>query len=115
MPDLKDYKLAKIFTVEPDELSEEQETMLSAVKEARTTPRDPRFRAHNQAGHCWNRYNEWLVCLKQTSSDEDACKPLRYMAINVCPGIWTEKWDEEREEGLFPGIKVDMKKSQEDE
>jgi hypothetical protein len=32
---------------------------------------------------------------------------MRYMALKICPYIWYEKWDEEREEGKFTGIKVD--------
>mmetsp|Transcript_4595 Transcript_4595/g.7148 ORF Transcript_4595/g.7148 Transcript_4595/m.7148 type:complete len:107 (-) Transcript_4595:155-475(-) len=106
MPDIDDYKLNKIFTATPPDLSAEEETLLKAVKQVRTTPRDARFPAFNQAGHCWNRYNEWLVCLKQTGKDEDSCKPMRQLATSVCPSIWYDKWDEEREEGTFPGVKV---------
>ena len=78
---------------------------MEVVKNVRTTPRDGRFLAQNQAPHCWNRYNEWLLCLKNTKDDE-GCKSMRQMAISICPTIWTEKWDEEREEGTFPGVKV---------
>jgi cytochrome c oxidase subunit 6b len=106
MPDVTDYKLNKIFTEAPPPLNAEEQNLLAQVKAVRTTPRDARFPAFNQAGHCWNRYNEWLVCVKQTK-DEEGCKSLRYMAMNVCPSLWTEKWDEERTEGIFPGIKTD--------
>ena len=34
-----------------------------------------------------NRYNEWVMCLKKTDSDEDACKPMRQFAvISLAPG-----------------------------
>ncbi|EEC50310.1 predicted protein, partial [Phaeodactylum tricornutum CCAP 1055/1] len=69
----------------------------------RTTPRDERFPSSNQALHCWNRYNEWLLCVKQ-SGDEDNCKPMRQFAESICPGIWLESFDEQRDDGSFSGI-----------
>ena len=50
-------------------------------------------------------YNEWVLCLKKTDGDEDACKPMRQFALSICPDDWYNKWDEEREEGTFSGIK----------
>mmetsp|Transcript_26825 Transcript_26825/g.39225 ORF Transcript_26825/g.39225 Transcript_26825/m.39225 type:complete len:114 (-) Transcript_26825:179-520(-) len=101
-------KLNKIFSATPEVLTKEEEAMLTVVKSVRTTPRDPRFPSTNQAPHCWNRYNEWILCLKQTK-DEDGCKPLRHLALNICPSIWYEKWDEEREEGTFAGLQMEDK------
>ena len=104
-PDIETYKLNKIFTAPVGDLSAEQQELLNEVKATRTTPRDNRFAgAQNQANHCWNRYNEWLVCLKSTK-DEEGCKNMRNLAVKICPSIWTEKWDEERDEGTYPGIK----------
>jgi cytochrome c oxidase subunit 6b len=102
-----ELKLNKIFTEQPAEpLNEEEKALLKMVKNVRTTPRDVRFaNSQNQAAHCWNRYNEWLLCLKQTK-DEEGCKAMRQMALSICPSIWTEKWDEEREEGTFAGLHV---------
>ena len=79
---------------------------MEVVKNVRTTPRDARFQSTNQAGHCWNRYNEWLLCLKNTKGDDEGCKNMRQLAISICPTIWTEKWDEERDEGKFAGIQI---------
>ena len=93
-----------IFSKEPLQLTKEQEAAMDIVKNVRTTPRDPRFPTQNQANHCWNRYNEWVLCLKNTG-DEDGCKNMRQLAVSICPSIWTEKWDEEREEGTFAGLK----------
>mmetsp|Transcript_13860 Transcript_13860/g.13448 ORF Transcript_13860/g.13448 Transcript_13860/m.13448 type:complete len:105 (-) Transcript_13860:237-551(-) len=93
-----------IFNAELPELSAEQAATLDVVKSVRTTPRDNRFKkSQNQANHCWNRYNEWLLCVKNTK-DEEGCKNMRQMAVSICPSIWTEKWDEERGEGIYPGI-----------
>ena len=41
----------------------------------------------------------------ETDGDEDACKPMRQFALSICPDDWYNKWDEEREEGTFSGIK----------
>ena len=100
-------KINKIFTESMPELSAEDAARLDIVKNVRTTPRDARFPSQNQANHCWNRYNEWLLCLKSTKGDEDGCKNMRQMAVSICPSIWSEKWDEEREESTFPGLKVE--------
>lgn len=96
----------KIFTEAPPPLNQEEQALFNRVKTIRTTSRDARFPSSNQAGHCWNRYNEWLLCLKQTENSSD-CQPLRYYATSICPSLWTDKWDEEREEGTFPGLKVE--------
>mmetsp|Transcript_11665 Transcript_11665/g.15392 ORF Transcript_11665/g.15392 Transcript_11665/m.15392 type:complete len:105 (+) Transcript_11665:135-449(+) len=101
-----EIKLNKIFSETIPELSKEESVLLDQVKAVRTTPRDARFPSQNQANHCWNRYNEWLLCVKQTG-DQDGCKTLRQHALSICPSIWSEKWDEEREEGTFPGLQVD--------
>lgn len=100
-------KINKIFTESMPELSAEDAARLDIVKNVRTTPRDARFPSQNQANHCWNRYNEWLLCLKSTKGDEDGCKNMRQMAVSICPSLWSEKWDEEREESTFPGLKVE--------
>eukprot|EP00588_Corethron_pennatum_P012480 CAMPEP_0194278978 /NCGR_PEP_ID=MMETSP0169-20130528/12890_1 /TAXON_ID=218684 /ORGANISM="Corethron pennatum, Strain L29A3" /LENGTH=91 /DNA_ID=CAMNT_0039023309 /DNA_START=67 /DNA_END=342 /DNA_ORIENTATION=+ len=73
----------------------------------KTTPtQNKKFPNVNQASHCWNRYNEWVLCLKETDSDEAACKKLRGLAVSICPNDWREAWDEERAEGNFSGLKV---------
>jgi len=94
-----------IFTKDGPELSELQKETMDIVKDVRTTKRDARFSTQNQANHCWNKYNEWLVCVKNTG-DQEGCKNMRQSAVSICPSIWTEKWDEEREEGTFPGFQT---------
>ena len=37
-------------------------------------------------------------------NDEDGCEFMRQYALSLCPDTWIEKWDEEREEGTFPGM-----------
>ena len=99
---MSNAKISKTFTVEPPALSKEDEARFSMIKNVRTTPHDDRFPSTNQAMHCWNRYNEWLVCTQQ--SDEDNCKPLRQYAASICPSMWFEQWDEQRDGGSFSGI-----------
>lgn len=105
-PDIETYKLNKIFSAPVGDLTAGEQELFNEIKANRTTPRDARFPTQNQANHCWNRYNEWLVCLKSTK-DEEGCKSMRHMALKICPSLWREKWDEERGEGTYPGIKVD--------
>ena len=31
---------------------------------------------------------------------------MRQYALSLCPDNWIEKWDEEREEGTFSGVKM---------
>uniref|UniRef100_A0A7S4JKT8 Cytochrome c oxidase subunit n=1 Tax=Odontella aurita TaxID=265563 RepID=A0A7S4JKT8_9STRA len=99
-------KINKLLSAPAPELSSEEAAALDVVKSVRTTPRDARFPSQNQSNHCWNRYNEWLLCLKSTGGDEAGCKHMRQMAVSICPSIWSEKWDEEREENTYPGIKA---------
>ena len=97
--------LSQIFLDKIPDLDEKQEDLLHQVKNVRTTPRDARFPSQNQALHCWNRYNEWLVCLKQSGDDSDEkCQVYRQFATSICPGPWVENWDEAREEGTFMGV-----------
>eukprot|EP00533_Pseudo-nitzschia_delicatissima_P001817 CAMPEP_0116097844 /NCGR_PEP_ID=MMETSP0327-20121206/10917_1 /TAXON_ID=44447 /ORGANISM="Pseudo-nitzschia delicatissima, Strain B596" /LENGTH=110 /DNA_ID=CAMNT_0003589613 /DNA_START=85 /DNA_END=417 /DNA_ORIENTATION=+ len=97
-------KINKIFSDKIPELDEKQEDLLHQVKNVRTTPRDARFPSQNQALHCWNRYNEWLVCMKQTGDDTDKCQVYRQYSTSICPFAWVENWDEAREEGTFMGV-----------
>eukprot|EP00956_Cyclotella_meneghiniana_P040019 scaffold184921_cov69-Cyclotella_meneghiniana.AAC.1 len=46
--DIDSYKLNKIFTTTPGDLSAEQQELLNEVKATKTTPRDPRFPTQNQ-------------------------------------------------------------------
>lgn len=96
---------SKLFDKEPPKFTPEEKAVATHVMGIRTPSRDARFPSTNQAGHCWNRYNEWLLCLKQTK-DEPGCVALRYNAESICPSLWVEKWDEEREENTFAGLQV---------
>ena len=96
---------------------------------------DPRFPNTNQSQHCWTRYNEWILCQKKAPDSEIckpvvhivilprapaylpcvgcslpfrtffATREARRFMNGICPNEWVERWDEEREEGNFAGIK----------
>lgn len=83
-------------------MNKEQQARLKVLEQATTTPRDDRFPSTNQALHCWNRYNEWVLCTQQ--STEEKCIPLRAYSESICPSNWTEDWDEQREIGNFSGV-----------
>ncbi|KAJ1441167.1 cytochrome c oxidase, subunit VIb [Ochromonadaceae sp. CCMP2298] len=71
----------------------------------KTTPHDKKnFPATNQAHFCWQKYNEFVLCLKKNDGDEDTCKPARALALSICPEEWYTAWDEQREAGNFLGI-----------
>mmetsp|Transcript_2501 Transcript_2501/g.4205 ORF Transcript_2501/g.4205 Transcript_2501/m.4205 type:complete len:96 (-) Transcript_2501:203-490(-) len=83
--------------------------MSSAVKNIlasfSTTPNDKKhFPATNQAHYCWQRYNEFVLCLKKSEGDAEACAPARHLAISLCPEDWINNWDEQRENGNFLGV-----------
>lgn len=82
--------------------------MSTSSTKFRTTPLDSRFPTVNQANHCWNLYNEWVLCTKkaeEAGENAQKCNPKRSSALAICPDEWTEKWDEDRDEGTFAGIK----------
>ncbi len=84
--------------------------MSNLADSIKTTPFDHKFSgAQNQAFHCFNRFNEYVLCLKTTESDADKCKPLRQLAHSICPDDWINKWDEEIPKGTFAGIKLQAK------
>jgi len=44
--------------------------------------------------------------LKSNDGDEDSCKKQRQFAFSICPGSWIERWDGERDEGNFAGVRA---------
>ncbi|QDZ17697.1 subunit H of cytochrome c oxidase [Chloropicon primus] len=68
-----------------------------------TTPYDPRFTTTNQARHCYTRYNEFHKCAAEKGEDAEDCKFFQKAYRSMCPSIWLEKWNEERDAGTFAG------------
>mmetsp|Transcript_6599 Transcript_6599/g.11079 ORF Transcript_6599/g.11079 Transcript_6599/m.11079 type:complete len:89 (+) Transcript_6599:68-334(+) len=71
----------------------------------KTTPHDKKhFPATNQAHYCWQKYNEFVLCMKKSDGDEDACKPALSLARSICPDEWIDNWQDNRDNGAFLGV-----------
>ncbi|CAK0780794.1 hypothetical protein CVIRNUC_005177 [Coccomyxa viridis] len=71
--------------------------------EIKTASYDARFPATNQARHCYTRYNEYHRCVAQKGEGADECRVFQRAYRSLCPGEWLERWNEQREEGTWPG------------
>eukprot|EP00285_Hemiselmis_virescens_P018069 CAMPEP_0173384996 /NCGR_PEP_ID=MMETSP1356-20130122/7573_1 /TAXON_ID=77927 ORGANISM="Hemiselmis virescens, Strain PCC157" /NCGR_SAMPLE_ID=MMETSP1356 /ASSEMBLY_ACC=CAM_ASM_000847 /LENGTH=94 /DNA_ID=CAMNT_0014340603 /DNA_START=79 /DNA_END=363 /DNA_ORIENTATION=+ len=69
----------------------------------KTAPNDVRTPETNQAKHCYFKYNEFFRCEKFKGEGAPACKVLKSHYTSLCPSEWVERWDEQREAGIFPG------------
>lgn len=63
-------------------------------------PYDPRFPNQNQTKNCQINYVDYFRCLKK--KDEGYCAWYKNAYTRLCPNDWIEKWDEQREKGIFP-------------
>ncbi|CAD7696203.1 unnamed protein product [Ostreobium quekettii] len=66
-----------------------------------TAPVDRRFPSVNQARTCYTRYNEFYKCTAEKSEEE--CTFYKKCYQSLCPNEWVERWEEQREEGTWPG------------
>jgi cytochrome c oxidase subunit 6b len=87
--------------VAEEEEPEQEEEAASEDIVVKTTPFDPRFPQQNQAKHCYTRYNEYHKCAAEKGEEE--CASMAKLYRSICPGEWVEKWNEERENGTWPG------------
>eukprot|EP00179_Madagascaria_erythrocladioides_P008437 CAMPEP_0198310510 /NCGR_PEP_ID=MMETSP1450-20131203/2580_1 /TAXON_ID=753684 ORGANISM="Madagascaria erythrocladiodes, Strain CCMP3234" /NCGR_SAMPLE_ID=MMETSP1450 /ASSEMBLY_ACC=CAM_ASM_001115 /LENGTH=78 /DNA_ID=CAMNT_0044013347 /DNA_START=133 /DNA_END=369 /DNA_ORIENTATION=- len=69
----------------------------------RTAPADNRFPTTNQTRHCYARYLEFHACAKQKAPEDEECQKYKRWYLSLCPEEWVEKWDEQKENGTFPG------------
>ncbi|XP_076912005.1 uncharacterized protein LOC143570159 [Bidens hawaiensis] len=69
-----------------------------------TAPGDYRFPTTNQSRHCFTRYVEYHRCVA-AKGEEDAseCDKFAKYYRALCPGEWIDRWNEQRENGTFPG------------
>merc|ERR1711971_251657 len=66
-------------------------------------PFDARFPNQNQTRNCWQNYVDYFRCQKIKGEDYTPCEYFKKVYTNLCPGFWTEAWDDQRESGTFPG------------
>ncbi|TYH76686.1 hypothetical protein ES332_D04G103400v1 [Gossypium tomentosum] len=70
--------------------------------ELKTAPADFRFPTTNQTRHCFTCYIEFHGCLA-AKGESNECERFAKYYRSLCPGEWVERWNEQRENGTFPG------------
>ncbi|KAK2659803.1 hypothetical protein Ddye_006336 [Dipteronia dyeriana] len=68
-----------------------------------TAPADFRFPTTNQTRHCFTRYIEYHRCVAAKGEDAPECDRFAKYYRALCPGEWVDRWNEQRENGTFPG------------
>ncbi|XP_062215438.1 cytochrome c oxidase subunit 6b-1-like [Phragmites australis] len=68
-----------------------------------TAPADFRFPTTNQTRHCFTRYVEYHRCVAAKGEGAPECDKFAKYYRSLCPGEWVERWNEQRENGTFPG------------
>ncbi|KAH7514335.1 hypothetical protein FEM48_Zijuj11G0077900 [Ziziphus jujuba var. spinosa] len=56
-----------------------------------------------QPRHCYTSYLEYHKCVKEKGKDAPECEKFERHYKSLCPVEWIERWDEQRENGTFPG------------
>ncbi|KAI3508772.1 hypothetical protein L1887_23785 [Cichorium endivia] len=68
-----------------------------------TAPGDYRFPTTNQSRHCFTRYVEFHRCVAAKGDGAPECEKFAKFYRSLCPGEWVDRWNEQRENGTFPG------------
>ncbi|XP_010267072.1 PREDICTED: cytochrome c oxidase subunit 6b-1-like [Nelumbo nucifera] len=68
-----------------------------------TAPADFRFPTTNQTRHCFTRYIEYHRCTAAKGEGAPECDKFAKYYRSLCPGEWIDRWNEQRENGTFPG------------
>ncbi|KAJ4954205.1 hypothetical protein NE237_031037 [Protea cynaroides] len=68
-----------------------------------TAPADFRFPTTNQSRHCFTRYIEYHRCIAAKGEGALECEKFAKYYRSLCPGEWVDRWNEQRENGTFPG------------
>ncbi|XP_078036777.1 cytochrome c oxidase subunit 6B [Augochlora pura] len=68
-----------------------------------TAPFDPRFPNQNQTRYCFSSYVDFQRCKNRHSAEYEACKYFKKVYSAMCPNDWVEKWDDQLDQGTFPG------------
>ncbi|KAA8528304.1 hypothetical protein F0562_035659 [Nyssa sinensis] len=94
--------------VESSESTEQAESGDEEVEQTpeiklETAPADFRFPTTNQTRHCFTRYIEYHRCIAAKGEDAPECDRFAKYYRSLCPGEWIDRWNEQRENGTFPG------------
>ncbi|KAJ4916406.1 Cytochrome c oxidase subunit 6b-1 [Raphanus sativus] len=93
----------------PAAATEEENTTEDVAEETpdeiklETAPADFRFPTTNQTRHCFTRYIEYHRCVAAKGDDAPECDKFSKFYRSLCPGEWVDRWNEQRENGTFPG------------
>ncbi|XP_053973815.1 cytochrome c oxidase subunit 6B2-like isoform X2 [Hylaeus volcanicus] len=68
-----------------------------------TAPYDPRFPNQNQTRYCYTSFLDFHRCKKRHGENYEACQYFKKCYNAMCPNAWVERWEEQLEEGTFPG------------
>ncbi|KAJ0085455.1 hypothetical protein Patl1_08568 [Pistacia atlantica] len=90
---------------ETTENSGDQEEAAEEAQEIKleTAPADFRFPTTNQTRHCFTRYIEYHRCVAAKGEGAPECDKFAKYYRALCPGEWIDRWNEQRENGTFPG------------
>ncbi|KAJ3218891.1 Cytochrome c oxidase subunit 6B [Clydaea vesicula] len=83
-------------------MSDEQEGR--PIDRIRTVGFDARFPNTNQTKNCWQNYVDHFRCVKAKGEDYPPCHQFKLAYHALCPSKWVDKWNEQREENLFPAL-----------
>uniref|UniRef100_A0A4X2K2L3 Cytochrome c oxidase subunit n=1 Tax=Vombatus ursinus TaxID=29139 RepID=A0A4X2K2L3_VOMUR len=71
-----------------------------------TPPFDPRFPNQNQTRNCYQNFLDFHRCTKtmrKKGKDTSPCDYYRKVFQALCPLSWVQRWNEQIQEGTFPG------------
>ncbi|CAG5117100.1 unnamed protein product [Candidula unifasciata] len=63
---------------------------------------DARFSNQNQTRRCWANYIDYIRCTNKFGEDHEPCEYFKKAYQYLCPSVWYNAWDEQRENGTFP-------------
>lgn len=86
-----------------DENSSEEVAEEAPEIKLETAPADFRFPTTNQTRHCFTRYIEYHRCVAAKGEGAQECDKFAKYYRALCPSEWVERWNEQRENGTFPG------------
>ncbi|KAL9228735.1 hypothetical protein vseg_004284 [Gypsophila vaccaria] len=88
---------------EQEEAASEEASEEAPEVKLETAPADFRFPTTNQTRHCFTRYIEYHRCVAAKGDDAPECDKFAKYYRSLCPGEWVDRWNEQRENGTFPG------------
>ncbi|KEI37165.1 uncharacterized protein L969DRAFT_19700 [Mixia osmundae IAM 14324] len=83
--------------------SEDGESRVAVLQTAGFDARFPNTVRFLQSKHCWQNYVDHKKCVNTKGDDYKPCKQFFRAFHSLCPNEWIARWDEQIENGKFPG------------